>query len=710
MNNGQANVAGRPATPGVEEVFQEAVSLERLNEFRKQNALLKKQILKEKLRQERTWGAWIMRYITNEYYIWILGFCLGCFITSKIIDCFLYIMTGKIYIALFPEPEPKTIRQTFEDEVDYYYQQVLIYVWRLGYIIWRFGMLASVITLVSTISVFVILRKIKRFIMKRLYYKLVGVPILEEAAIEGSPLNSGVVPKYQVAIFAPGLVCNTHIGFGLRVSTTVLALPAHVWNRVAELGLTYVGLAGPTGKGSVPVKEVVAAKVVQDLVFLTLSAATFSSLGVSVGRLHTKTVTEASVQVTGVVDSVVKFSKGTIKPSSTLQFMYAYDGTTLPGFSGAAYSSGCVIYGMHTWANLDKKMNYGISSRAIDLELKSFLSVEATNDEMMEVIYEEPTSRSGVNRMMEEREKAFKELEKQLRTGEVPFKSKMARAFEEEALSSGEKVAMTALTTLTTEELNNVLEMFTKTVEMRGQSDDGEELEVKKRTVFEEFKEEMIEAVIEIINSQESTGSSEDYKRLAGRISTLEEKAKRDEFDVDNFDKLEQRVMMIETDLKNFINHQNNRSSYLEEKLNKLEKKEASVQEPSVSELRGKEKVQMVKAVKCPVAGCNRMFTNITAAKMHVGTYPKHQKEDLSNLRFQEESVPIDQLRQRRDGSRVVFESAWKSDYAERVKTMKSDQDFQKRSLSRGRSSQNSSLTSLTQLKQTLSSRSRQNQ
>lgn len=221
---------------------------------------------------------------------------------------------------------------------------------------WLAPWLVVIATVVSTLTIMycVASRSIRRAALRIQGYECEGMR-------EGSTFTAGTWPKYQVAISEVGSFTTTHLGFGVRIGEW-LVLPAHV-----RAGRTTLALAGPKAKLILAVPGVVASRMIQDVEYMWLPESTWSRLGVgkpTVSRSLTSVVQCAGLQ--GV-------STGVLRRTKALG-MLGYGGSTVPGMSGAAYTSAGQLIGMHLGAMLD--MNTGVSVALLALEVRCIVHPE----------------------------------------------------------------------------------------------------------------------------------------------------------------------------------------------------------------------------------------------------------------------------------------------------------------------------------------------
>nr|QZZ63301.1 hypothetical protein [Vespula vulgaris luteo-like virus 1] len=200
--------------------------------------------------------------------------------------------------------------------------------------------------------------------IKRVIYRMQGIEY--ESMRPGSDFIDGAKPCYQVEILQPGSFgfSHVHLGFGLRVSQTLMAVPTHVIQ-----GMTEVMIKGP--KSSIVITpKMLASRLHSDLTYVHLDSSKWSNLGVPIAKL----VREAPA-VFGKCHGMRGYSMGRISKSRQIKFMVVYEGSTEPGMSGAPYLIGDAVAGMH--CGVLGEANSGISASLIIQEVAQLVSGEA---------------------------------------------------------------------------------------------------------------------------------------------------------------------------------------------------------------------------------------------------------------------------------------------------------------------------------------------
>lgn len=164
-----------------------------------------------------------------------------------------------------------------------------------------------------------------------------GVGFEAEKMVDGSVFKGAKSPIYQCEISGFGSCTWVHSGQGFRVKNTLITA-----NHVIE-SFSQLRLKGP--KGTIEVSKKRFKLVEGDLAKMTLSTDEISRMGLKSAKLNTHEVSANS----GLFVEVAAFGKssmGLVTPHEAFGFVY-YQGSTAKGFSGAPYTVGNTVYGMH---------------------------------------------------------------------------------------------------------------------------------------------------------------------------------------------------------------------------------------------------------------------------------------------------------------------------------------------------------------------------
>lgn len=201
-------------------------------------------------------------------------------------------------------------------------------------------------------------------------YRLRGIERIQgEAAIPGSPLRDiSAVPPCQVEIHKPGIFVSTFVGHGIRYED-ILVAPVHVLLRAASND--EILLVTSRGKVLVGCNLVYSAKV-SDVAYQLISPSVWAGLGVSRASVMKSSPVAVSCTISSRDVSATGFVKKAPQP-----YLLQFCGSTLPGFSGAAYVSNGAVYGIHSGVHTGTATNVGVSFEALSLEAKRLIRGEA---------------------------------------------------------------------------------------------------------------------------------------------------------------------------------------------------------------------------------------------------------------------------------------------------------------------------------------------
>lgn len=186
-----------------------------------------------------------------------------------------------------------------------------------------------------------------------------------EAVRSGSEFQKSELPSGQVQIMIPGILFDEHQGYGIRVRD-YLVTPAHVVERYQEVVLSVQG-----SKVLVPV-NFVKSRLTSDLVYMYVGSNVFSRMAVP----DTKAMRSF---VSGFASCTGQQGMSTGRVSkSTIRGKLVYEGSTIPGMSGAPYMAQGSVVGLHQGAA--GPVNLGISIEVIKAEIKRLVRVEAAYD------------------------------------------------------------------------------------------------------------------------------------------------------------------------------------------------------------------------------------------------------------------------------------------------------------------------------------------
>lgn len=256
-----------------------------------------------------------------------------------------------------PEPEPPRIQTMFEA----WETSVVIFIEAArNFAVSKFPVVVATVVVVALLLSAVLLMR-KSFV--RVAMQLRGIQF--EAMRQGSIFVKMDCPAYQVAVMEPGLLADSHIGYGIRAGN-YLVTPMHVVEKRDSILLSTA-----RGKVVVPV-NLVKSRIVVDLVYVYVHDKAWSMLGVSQAKLaqahHNGFATCVGIQggSTGLLRKAI------------IKGLLVYSGSTVPGMSGAAYEMQGVVVGVHT--GVVGEHNMGVSALALRAELSAIVKGESSPD------------------------------------------------------------------------------------------------------------------------------------------------------------------------------------------------------------------------------------------------------------------------------------------------------------------------------------------
>lgn len=212
---------------------------------------------------------------------------------------------------------------------------------------------------VAAVGFWLLVRLVWRY-SKRVVMRVRGVQL--EALRPGSLFASATQPASQVEVLVPGLLMDSHQAYGVRIRD-YLVLPKHVVS-----GFTEVVLAGPTGKILLPVSTI-DSRLCEDLAYWYIGQDVFSRIGVVSGRLPKGTGYNLASCYGPSGASSGRVSKAAIRGK------LIYQGSTIPGMSGAGYYVNGAVFGIHQGACGGS--NIGFSIDVVKLEIRKLMNFEA---------------------------------------------------------------------------------------------------------------------------------------------------------------------------------------------------------------------------------------------------------------------------------------------------------------------------------------------
>lgn len=196
---------------------------------------------------------------------------------------------------------------------------------------------------------------------RKISYRIRGIK--GESMKEGSGFCTGSIPDYQVPLYQLGLFTKTFLGYGVRIQDW-LVCPQHVYH--AAGGNLLLGDTIISGNAKVH------SRVVTDVLYISVSIDIWSRLGVARVKSWPKDLSNDAVAISGKEGT----SFGMITRSMT-HSLFSYSGSTLPGYSGAAYHKNSCFYGMHI--GVIQEENVGVPSLLLRKEIACICAGEDTH-------------------------------------------------------------------------------------------------------------------------------------------------------------------------------------------------------------------------------------------------------------------------------------------------------------------------------------------
>lgn len=222
------------------------------------------------------------------------------------------------------------------------------------------------IALLMTFLAIKILMSIKIPYIRKAIIRMRGMYV-PESVMQNSPFITGEIPKCQIGVYRCGTFSDTFVGYAIRLAEDVITLPLHV----SQLAMPEMVLKNErTGETLyVGKRAIIETNVVSDLCYMKVFATEMVNLKISIAHFPKSGDLEGFVSVVGKKG----MSSGKLTKHMTKGLM-EYMGSTLPGYSGAAYMLGNKVYGMHIGAG--GTSNLGLSYAIWLLDLPALFKLE----------------------------------------------------------------------------------------------------------------------------------------------------------------------------------------------------------------------------------------------------------------------------------------------------------------------------------------------
>nr|QIJ56913.1 trypsin-like serine protease [Scaphoideus titanus sobemo-like virus 1] len=187
-----------------------------------------------------------------------------------------------------------------------------------------------------------------------------------EAMQPGSLFSSAQIPACQIQVMIPGLLSDVHQGYGTRTGDYMVT-NAHVVGAFSELILR-----GPSGRKILMQPSYVKSRLSEDLVYVWLGPSICAQLGAKIAPGSTRSLLPGFATCVGPSGA----STGRVSKAS-IRGKLIYEGSTVPGMSGAPYLIQGVFVGIHQGAA--GHSNIGISAEVVKAEAPRLVSKESTH-------------------------------------------------------------------------------------------------------------------------------------------------------------------------------------------------------------------------------------------------------------------------------------------------------------------------------------------
>lgn len=217
--------------------------------------------------------------------------------------------------------------------------------------------------IICVVGIFLIVGIVKRsryWLLQRAYTAR-GMIVSCEALIEGSSFVMGEAPSYVAMVEKPGLIfSDEYVGLCVRVGDWI-TMPQHVFRQAGGSEGIILRRAGrePTLVRAAAQHS----KVINDVVYLRLPLGVLSLIGLT----KAPKAARVSSRVVSSVWGPKGYSTGPLYPALQDGILH-YEGSTEPGYSGAAYTHNGSWVGMHLGSVTSKPINVAASAWLLEME------------------------------------------------------------------------------------------------------------------------------------------------------------------------------------------------------------------------------------------------------------------------------------------------------------------------------------------------------
>lgn len=223
----------------------------------------------------------------------------------------------------------------------------------------------------AVISAISLLRLFRIPLIRRVIIRMRGVYV-PESIMANSPFVPGKIPACQIGVYKAGTFTDTFVGYAIRLANDVITMPLHV----AQLtdGEMVLKNENTSDKVYIGKRTIIETNLISDLCYIKVLHTELVNLKIKNAQLPKTKDLEGFVSVTGRSGA----SSGRIGKHQT-KGLLEYLGSTLPGYSGAAYMIGNCVYGMHIGAG--GTCNLGITFAVWLLDLPKLFKLEILVEE-----------------------------------------------------------------------------------------------------------------------------------------------------------------------------------------------------------------------------------------------------------------------------------------------------------------------------------------
>lgn len=203
-------------------------------------------------------------------------------------------------------------------------------------------------------------RQIATHKLRPLWFSARGIYVINGESIQpGSQFRpKAAMPRCQIEVYTPGVLYDTFIGYGIRVDD-VLVMPTHVYHNADN------GLLLKTGAKSYLLEATpILSEILSDVCYFLLDGSIWAQLGVSSAKVTGAPNGSKPVVVTGPRGA----SSGFVS-RNTAPYILNYTGSTIPGYSGAAYVHNGSVIGMHAGETNGVNIGYGMGAISTEISV-----------------------------------------------------------------------------------------------------------------------------------------------------------------------------------------------------------------------------------------------------------------------------------------------------------------------------------------------------